>query len=67
MHRHASWLAAVVIAASLPLAAQEARGTLLGRVTEDGRVRVRGTSGAEVINSAGEELKTAWKRPLAWD
>jgi hypothetical protein len=41
--------------------------TLLGRVTDDGRVRLRGTSGDYVVDSAGAELKQAWKQPLAWD
>ncbi|MGE3315335.1 MAG: phosphoribosylformylglycinamidine synthase subunit PurL, partial [Planctomycetaceae bacterium] len=39
----------------------------LGRVTDDGRVRIRGTSGQFVVDSPGDELKQAWKQPLAWD
>ncbi len=39
----------------------------LGRVTDDGHVRFRGSAGKLLVDSPGMELKQAWKKPLAWD
>lgn len=40
---------------------------LLGQVLESARMTVQGSSGATVVDSALEELKQAWQRPLAWN
>lgn len=39
----------------------------LGRVTDDGRVKLRGRGGVLLVDADGAELKQAWQRTLAWD
>jgi phosphoribosylformylglycinamidine synthase len=39
----------------------------IGSVTASDRVRVVGTSKSHMIDSAIDELRRAWKSPLAWD
>jgi len=38
----------------------------IGRVTGAGRLVIRGVEGGTVIDEDIEELRSAWKRPLAW-
>ncbi len=39
----------------------------LGTVSESDRVRITGSSNAVLIDTSWQELKTAWRSPLAWD
>ena len=39
---------------------------LIGKVTEDARVRVIGLTGSEIVNLSWMTLKDAWQRPLDW-
>jgi phosphoribosylformylglycinamidine (FGAM) synthase-like enzyme len=41
-------------------------GAAVGRVTETGKFRVVGRSGAVLIDAGIERLKAAWQRPLNW-
>jgi len=42
-------------------------GILLGRVTNDGRLRVTDDGERPLIDASLPDLKKAWKSPLAWD
>ncbi|MBI3865423.1 MAG: phosphoribosylformylglycinamidine synthase subunit PurL [Planctomycetia bacterium] len=39
----------------------------LGRVTAGPNIAIRGIDGSVVIDSSGQDLKQAWKEPLAWE